>query len=220
MKIKTWIKYMEGYLPTPRCRKLRYKECEDFIDVELKEVTINDVKLALRINSDYSNYHNNYYLYNDNLYVKCKSRDIGCYDEIIDPIENLKYCNEHCSSYFDFKEYDGRQNMIEKAQNDIKKYLLIDDVLYRTIPEPVYALYCFGVGNNHSSTSLLISDSEIYKWNCGSYFNALDREKAVDYAINVAIRRGDTNSIEGIKNTPVIEVLLPDVIKVRTQTNN
>ena len=27
MKIKTWIKYEEGYIP-PRCRKMRYKECE------------------------------------------------------------------------------------------------------------------------------------------------------------------------------------------------
>lgn len=38
MKIKTWIKYEESYLP-PRCRKLRYRECEDF---EAKLGKIND----------------------------------------------------------------------------------------------------------------------------------------------------------------------------------
>ena len=27
MEIKTWIKYEEPYLP-PRCRKMRYKECD------------------------------------------------------------------------------------------------------------------------------------------------------------------------------------------------
>lgn len=32
MKVKTRIKYEESYLP-PRCRKLRYRECEEFIDV-------------------------------------------------------------------------------------------------------------------------------------------------------------------------------------------
>lgn len=37
MKIKTWIKYEEGYLP-PRCRKLRYRECEEYVNVNLKEV--------------------------------------------------------------------------------------------------------------------------------------------------------------------------------------
>ena len=37
MNIKTWIKYEESYLP-PRCRKLRYRECEDHIDVKLREV--------------------------------------------------------------------------------------------------------------------------------------------------------------------------------------
>lgn len=39
MKIKTYIKYTEGYLPTPRHRKLRYKELEDFVDIELCEVS-------------------------------------------------------------------------------------------------------------------------------------------------------------------------------------
>ena len=50
MKIKTWIKYEESYLP-PRCRKLRYRECEDYINVNLKEVDRNELKLAFEDNS-------------------------------------------------------------------------------------------------------------------------------------------------------------------------
>lgn len=39
MKIKTLIKYEESYLP-PRCRKLRYRECEEYVNIHLPETTI------------------------------------------------------------------------------------------------------------------------------------------------------------------------------------
>ena len=41
MKIKTWIKYEESYLP-PKCRKLRYNECEEHVGVNLKEETLSN----------------------------------------------------------------------------------------------------------------------------------------------------------------------------------
>ena len=41
MKIRTWIKYEESYLP-PRCRKLRYKECEEHVDINLREIRIEE----------------------------------------------------------------------------------------------------------------------------------------------------------------------------------
>ena len=41
MKIKTWMKYNVGFLPTPRCRKLRYREEEEYVDIELREVSVN-----------------------------------------------------------------------------------------------------------------------------------------------------------------------------------
>lgn len=38
MKIKTWIKYEESYIP-PRCRKPRYNECEEYVNINLSETT-------------------------------------------------------------------------------------------------------------------------------------------------------------------------------------
>ena len=49
MKIKAWIKYTEGYLPTPRHRKLRYRECESFEDVIIDETTTNRTKLKYTV---------------------------------------------------------------------------------------------------------------------------------------------------------------------------
>ena len=44
MKIKTWIKYEESYLPS-RCKKLCYRECEDYINLTLKEVDKEELKM-------------------------------------------------------------------------------------------------------------------------------------------------------------------------------
>ena len=44
MLINTCIKYMEGYFPTKRCRKLRFRECKELLDLELKEVCFADIK--------------------------------------------------------------------------------------------------------------------------------------------------------------------------------
>ena len=45
MKIKTWIKYEDSYIP-PRCRKLRYRPCEDYVDIALQEVRLKNLRLA------------------------------------------------------------------------------------------------------------------------------------------------------------------------------
>ena len=62
MKIRTWIKYEESYLP-PRCRKLRYKRCEDYINANLTETSMDNVKLAFEDNS-YSGKGKIYYFKN------------------------------------------------------------------------------------------------------------------------------------------------------------
>ena len=71
MKIKTWIKYEESYLP-PRCRKLRYRECEDYVDVKIKEVNNNDLQLAFEDNSYEGK--GKIYFYKGKLYSKVKFR--------------------------------------------------------------------------------------------------------------------------------------------------
>jgi hypothetical protein len=200
MKINTWIKYTEGYLPTKRHRKLRYRECEDYINVELKEVSINDVNKKYSVDSKV------YYEYNNNLYIKCNSRDISNF-EIENPIENLKHCNKICSRFFGFDEDDTREKMINKAIEDINRYLLIDGKLYIETFKPFYRVYTFGLGNNHAGigTSLSVCDRAVdYHANESFIFEVGDRKKALNYAIDTAIQRGDTDSIDYIKRTPVI----------------
>lgn len=201
MKIKTWIKYTEGYLPTERSRKLRYKECEEFVDLELKEVSKMDLTLSLIVGESHE-----IYSYNDILYSIASSKSVSNF-EIADAFNNLKYCHENCSSYFGFKETDTKEKMISKATKDLEKYLLVDGVLYIRTPEPMYKICTFGLADNHGGTSL----SVVYGYNSnsshGRYFNALDRGKAIKSALEVAKFRGDTESISSIENAVNIEVL-------------
>lgn len=45
-----------------------------------------------------------------------------------------------------------------------------------------------------------------------NYFNALEREKAIAYGKQVALNRGDTNSIDGMGERDIIEVLMPEMV--------
>lgn len=49
------------------------------------------------------------------------------------------------------------------------------------------------------------------------YFNALEREKAIKYTKNRALKRGDTDDIKRIGNYYNIEVIIPEAVKCKPQ---
>ena len=217
MKIKTWIKYEESYLP-PRCRKLRYRECEDYVNVNLKEVAPEETKLAFEDKS-YSGKGKIYY-YKRKLWSKVKLGHFMCYPEehgIKTPLEELKYVNENCSIYFPRGWRDGehpdKKRMLTAAREAIKNYVLIDGELYEQTAEPRYCINTFGLGHNHGGTGLFVD----YHYNPNirkdNYFSALDGDAAVEYANNVAARRGDTNDVG--KFEKMIVVHMPELVKVK-----
>lgn len=220
MKIKTWIKYTEGYLPSPRHRKMVYKECEEYVDITLKEVSSADVSLAFKCMTKLCDEkYMEYISYKGKLYTKTLTREISCKD-IENPLENLIWCNANCSAYFGFEPTSTKENVLKRAKTDMQKYILIDGVLYSCAVEPVYAVYCFGLGGNHASTCLSVTEFSLAKRNSGAYFSIKDRDTAIAYTLKVAARRGDTNSFESIKNTPVYQIYMPEMLKVRSKTNN
>jgi len=85
-------------------------------------------------------------------------------------------------------------------------YLIVDGILYKEASEPMYCIYTFGLGANHASTDLCVVN--FYNSNISKerYFNALDYNKAVEKAIEIATRRGDAKSINHIKSFTAIKV--------------
>lgn len=223
MKIRTWIKYEESFLPTPRCRKLRYRECEDYVEANLKEVDHDEMKLAFKDDS-YSGAGEIYFC-KGRLWTKENRNQKNISDlqrrgkKVYTELDYLIYCHENYSTYFLFpwdRENDGndtsRDAVIKKLRADMSNYILVDGELYRSTTEPRYCIYTFGLGHNHGGTSLSVDYR--YNENIGKerYFSALDGEKAVEEANRIATRRGDTNYVG--KFVARITVYMPELVKI------
>lgn len=224
MKIKTWIKYEESYIP-PRCRKPRYRECEEYINVNLREVSSEDMQLAFEDNS-YDGKGKIYY-YKGKLWAKCKMPNVNITDDLSErgkkiesALDYLIYCRAHCSTYF-FLRWDreihgkdtSRAAVIKKARSDIHNLILVDGELYGQTSEPRYNITTFGLGHNHGGTGLFVSYHYNENISRERYFSALQDDEAVAYANLVAARRGDTNDIGRFEK--MIVVHMPELVKVK-----
>lgn len=200
MKIRTWIKYEESYVP-PRCRKLRYKECEEYVQINLPETTMDSLQLAFEDTSFFG--AGKIYLYRGKLWAQAKLRNTAWAEEhgFQNPLDELVYNHEHCSTYFRFHwdREEGKETtrdaVIKKARADLRAYMLVDGVLYSRVSEPRYCIYTFGLGHNHGGTALSVD----YHYNPNisktRYFSALQGAEAVVEATRIAQGRGDTESV-------------------------
>jgi hypothetical protein len=223
MKIKTWIKYEESYIP-PRCRKPRYNECEEYVNINLSETTMSALQLAFEDNS-YDGV-GKIFFYKGKLWTKSSIRDIcaGGEDEYgyHTSLEALVWWREHGSRYFRFgfdREHYGRDTsreaVLKQARKDMRRYLLVDGELYHCTSEPRYCIYTFGLGHNHGGTALSVD----YRYNPNisknRYFSALQGVEAVAEANQIAQRRGDTNNVG--RFDAEIKVFMPELVKVNSQ---
>lgn len=221
MKVKTWIKYEESYLP-PRCRKLRYRECEEFVEITLPEAKMDSLQLAFEDNSFFGK--GKIYFYRGKLWAQAKLSDPNWAEEhsFQNPLDELLWRHEHCSTYFRFswdREHHGRETtrdaVIKKARNDLRSHLLVDGVLYDRVAEPHYCIYTFGLGHNHGGTALSISYGYNINISKDRYFSALQGMEAVAEANRIAQERGDTNNVGKFKLD--IAVFMPNLVKVKPQ---
>ena len=139
-------------------------------------------------------------------------------------MDYLSWCNEHCSTYFFFawdREKYGvdtsREATINRAREDIKKYILVDGELYNKTSEPRYVVNTFGLGHNHGGTGMFCEYGYNSNIRQDNYFSALEGKQAVDYANKVAENRGDIEYIGTFK--PFIICHMQELVKVK-QINN
>lgn len=215
MKIPTLIKYEVPYLP-PRCRKQRYEEREESINVNLREVPADALQLAFE-DVSYEG-KGKIFLYNHKLWVKRKPEVVE--GKSYTPLEWLKNCREKGSCYFR-TEFDriyhgmdtSREAVVKQARKDMQGLILVDGDLYEQTPEPRYVVMTFGLGYNHGGTSLCVT----YHYNPNlaksAYFSALQDKEAVARAKEVAATRGDTESIPRIKAELIVH--MPELVRVK-----
>lgn len=218
MKIKTWIKYEESYIP-PRCRKVRYKECEEYVDVDLREVKKDDLRIAFEDCSFQGK--GEIYMYKKKLWCKAGS---GCFIYRPEdfgaktPLDELIYRNLHSSRYFPcLWQHPDRDRMIKAAKSDMKSLLLVDGELFQQTNEPRYVVNTFGFGNNHGGTGLFVEYSCNQNIRKECYFSALDGKEAVEYANRTAEGRGDTNDVGRFHE--MIKVYMPEIVRFKARRN-
>lgn len=221
MKVKTWIKYEESYVP-PRCRKPRYIPCEEYVPITLPEARREDLRLAFEDISFEG--AGKIFLYKKKLWAcaKLKNQDFNKDRGIKTALDDLLWTMEHCSFYFR-TDYDrtyygkdtSRKAVMTEARKDMRKYLLVDGVLYQQINEPRYCIYTFGLGHNHGGTALSVNYSYNPNISKNRYFSALQGNEAVNEANRIATARGDTDSVGKFK--PNIKVFMPELVKVNPQ---
>lgn len=231
MKINAKIKYNEEYLPTKRHRIPRIREVEDTVEVELREIEKEDAKLAFRVTKLGSfldeNGENQFgptkkeiYAVDNTLYTKSKEMR-GALDE------GEVSLNSKIQAIETFGTKDGyplprgaektREAVLSELHKFIDQYLVIDGKVYETCNEPRYVVQTFGLGHNHGGTGMFIQYHYNENISKDNYFNALQREEAIQYANTIASNRGDTNDVGTFGKFENIEVFLPEMVKCNPQ---
>jgi len=212
IKIKITIDYYEQYIP-PRCRKPRFREETGDIAVSVRSVSCDEAPIAFRL-SDYSHKRENnteIRFYKGKCYKRTMRRYIDA-REWYTPV----CCAEITSCLRPYMIYSTdrtKEYCIKAYRYEAKKHLVIDGEVWQQCGEPRYEINTFGLGHNHGGTGLFVDHNYNPNIPSRNYFSALDGDKAVAYANEVAQRRGDTKDVG--KFEKMIEVLMPECVKVK-----
>lgn len=113
---------------------------------------------------------------------------------------------------------DYRQEAEKELDEAAEGIIIFDNIRWIECSEPMYQYQTFGLGHNHGGTGFFISWNYNPNISKKRYFNALERDKAIEAAVKTAEGRGDTESVDSIKNTrQEIMVLMPEMVKRNPQ---
>ena len=247
MNLKVDFTYEEKYLRTSRCRKPLARTREGIYELAIKELAKAECPIAAVVhdmksvyegatttadfegNGEYKMFAEPYRVHNGKFYKFCRAS----YGAAISTAQTeLKYVIADIKSdlyryslyekenlFSDKSVYisDNLSEIVDNMQARANKYISLDGELWKECGEPRYVVNTFGLGHNHGGTAMFIE--EFYNSNISSknYFNAVDRDKAITYAKETAIARGDTDSVKRIGKMENIEVLIPEFFKVDSE---
>lgn len=222
MKITAEYTFMEPYLPTPRCRKYRYREAEGTMEVEVKELTEQDAPVAMKVHQlawdkDFNRYKKSvdYRFYNHQLYKPVFFNERVCDGEGFYPVDEFVNSVKRYGKYRVYCYGESRtKELVEQAIREyVDSHFILNGMVWTRTGEPRYVVNTFGLGHNHGGTAMFVETHYNPNIPKERYFNALEREKAITYANEIAKRRGDTKSIGTFGKYIDIEVLIPETVR-------
>ena len=244
MKLDVKYFYKQRYLPTKRHRNYRERKLSGVATVEIKELTNAEFPVAFIVHdmqsvcdgmktySDYDGEKSKYRMfdkeirtYGGKLYRAMRVTHGAAISTEFENEEDIVHRLECVRRDFWLKEEanfsensiivdDNSKYAINSIQEAADRYIFADGKFWEETGEPRYLINTFGLGHNHGGTGFFVE----YHYNpnipAKNYFNALHREEAIAYGKTVATKRGDTNSVEGMGEYDIIEVLMPEMVKV------
>lgn len=202
---------IEIRLSDPVCTS-KSKTCK----VSIKEVVINEVTPMFKV-SDYDHETRLVVEYAGKLY-RPEQKIVPERNSVDIPLHQNQKASEYNWQYHFGYEYYGNVPSTLVQQSEIKKrascMLIVDGILYRRCGEPYYDVITFGLGGNYGGTSMFIN------WAIDRHkqrgWSATDKDRAKKGCCAIALRRGDTNDVDRIKECQYenIEVLRHDAVKL------
>ena len=233
---KRFIK--QNFYPTKRHKKTRMRYLPFEVEVDITEPTTEEFPVAFIVSdynsvetregeSDYRLCDTEIRVFNGQLYsavMDCRGALIKGF-EPIDEYLSRQFVKTKPSYYGDNSdEFDENDSIICSDTSDSEKgevleqargILIFDSKVWETCGEPVYNIMTFGMGRNHGGTSLSVDIVRYPESANGKIVNALNREMAINIAVETALGRGDTEYVDSIKNCKEnIQVLMPEMVKI------
>ena len=217
------IRYQEGYLPSPRHRKLRYRYMKETLYVRIRTIPKTDTRLAFTL-SDFHHretHQTEVLLYNGRLYHRCwrhlteQERRAGLEGYAVERLSDIY--REFCPYDLEAHDEETREDLIRRVRAKARRYLIIGNDVWTVCGEPRYVVVTFGLGHNHGGTGLLVEN--YYNLNIPKtrYFSALDGDRAIAEFNRIAAARGDTESVG--RYGKMIEVHIPECVLLKEKTS-
>lgn len=212
MEIQTKFEFWEGFLPTSRCRKLRYRKAKAATIVTVSEVTETEAPVAFRV-TEYDIHSGGpattpYRLWHGRFWRPRMWNEEVCGAEGALPTEELQHVvSRSC------RTFQSTEEAAKALSATASAYLVVDGTVYIETGEPRYVVMTFGLGHNHGGTAIFVETGYNFNISHDRYFTALDRDKALAAARRIAGNRGDTEDLPHLGYHENIEVLLPEAVK-------
>ncbi|MFC0313558.1 hypothetical protein ACFQNE_03160 [Gordonia phosphorivorans] len=194
--------WKDGYLPTTRHRKLRYRDVEESVNVDVRSVTSAEAPVAFTVDGKPIR------LYDGRLYTQRSVRKDELFVAVIPGSSDFP-ADQRAPGY---RAYADRAAFLAAA-DQVALSVIINGTVWDRTGEPCYTVNTFGLGGNHGGTGLSPDCSSRLGLQVQNVFRADDYDAAVDYATKVALGRGDTDSVNHFM--PRIVVHLPEAVTLR-----
>lgn len=219
MKLTIKVHYTEMVTP-PRCRKPRPQEGKSEITVNIREVLAEAAPVAFVV-SEYDQEPRKVRTYRGKLYRQAQDRQPQ-YMKTNKRDDNRPFWLNQTAAQYDWQwrivwGYHWEWTLQQHKDNAAKRaadYIIVDGEAYERTGEPYYSVTCFGLGNNHGGTGFFVGWADYRDRKAIWGMTAADKNAAIEKGVQIALHRGDTESEEGIRQTPYdIQVFMPECIK-------